>query len=125
MEKNQAAIDAGRYEMDRRQFFKPEDFDQFQSQPAASGGQQQQQQQEGPAGTAHSVNTATEPSAEKASSRQRLGNLFKRTSSSGTGIPAVEPEADLQQQQKTQPPPQRPRARLQKRSDSRLSVVGE
>lgn len=124
MEKNQAAIDTGRYEIENRRFVHPNDYRQ----------QQQQQNQhytttaaplhgityDDAMGSSWDVSGGTDRGRQ--SSRSKLGNFFNKASGrpSSQGVTETPGDSSLVPE----------RAKLRKRSSSlqsgsKLSVVGE
>ncbi len=117
MEKNQAAIDAGRYEVENRRFYHPDDLHQEYGQPlhAESG---YQAPQGVPTPQQQSVQSGSRVSDMVERAPGRLANWVNKA----TGRPPSRVEEEVVE---TQPP--RARAKLKKRnsSSSGLSVVRE
>jgi hypothetical protein len=118
MEKNQAAIDKGRYEVENMRFFRPNEYWQqdHESRPYTNEPPYVQgPHNEPPVAASSSTVDTGEPSH-----RSKLANFFK-----GSGHSSG--QADMNNSSKS-PPPER--ARLKKRSSSRLAharlgAVGE
>jgi hypothetical protein len=108
MEKNQAAIDAGRYEVENRRFYHPNDVGQTADQHYTTASPQQ----EVPDSAGSGIGWSERASA----SSSRLGNFINKA----TGRPSSRVGADSDDGE-----PPRERMKLRKRSSSRLSVVGE
>ena len=123
MEKNQAVIDAGRYEVANRRFYHPDDLQQVQdhAQPGFASE---------PSGGSAALPTRPEPTKTGGAGSER--GLLERASASRLGnfihIATNRPSStsrDATQQEAAELEKARPRAKLQKRSSSKLSVVGE
>lgn len=137
MEKNQNAIEAGRYEIENRRFYHPDEYTHQQQPPHHRQQHQQEQHAAGEEptpplyqvpfdndmGTRWSVTGGADANERgRQSSRSKLGNLFSKA----TGKPSSRVGSDGE----IDPTPVPERARLKKRSSSRLSgsklsVVGE
>lgn len=124
-EKNQAAIDAGRFEIEQRRFYQPyraEDGRQAEDQQERALEQQQQLQ---PGSATTTTTAAAADAADRASwgtfgspdrdsgASSRLGKLFGKSTAQGLVDKPVQVE------------PPKERTRLRKRSSSALGVVQE
>lgn len=114
MEKNQAAIDQGRYEIENRRFYHPNEYRQ--------DGQQQHEPRMTPNDLGSSWSVSGGAEAGRQSSKGRLGNLFNKATGRLSTAGQVE--------ERPEPAAIPERARLRKRSSSRmsaskLSIVGE
>lgn len=132
MQKNQAAIDAGRYEIENQQFYHPNDYRQQPEPPNQQHPMNTSQSHNSPVprndglGSSWNVTSGAEKDRGRQSGRSRFGSLFNKAtggSSSQVGEEDVEPRLVPE------------RAKLRKRSTSgqgnprhpggKLGIVGE
>jgi hypothetical protein len=114
IEANQAAIDAGRYEMDNRRFYHPNDYRQQQENPVHTNGTGAAQLHDAPYDDpSWSMSSGLAgPDRGRQSRRSKLGSLFTK----GIGHSSSQVDSD-----NPFPAPEPERAKLRKRSSSRLS----